>query len=383
MIDSINIHEFLNSGNFNKLPAEEINKIIKVQNVIFKYKLLTNNSLGSKLLNEIINSLDEQITFDLFSYYMYNSISNKVMRAFLKSDNPYIKPYVIKFITYRNVDNDTLKMLYKFYNIKAIMPSKKHFLRSIIEKDSNLLYNIFFDIHKDKINDDLFYHLIELNTIASFANNPKLTPEQINYLIDMKCGEIDIIISENTSLTKHQFDYFLNKSNTRIFHNKALSKEQIQFWMDNTRNSSKLPLLSNPNISEDQIDLILRKAADYYYHPYVNPYINLACNPKISHDRIDFLLNFDNIKINNHLASNPNLSEKHIQYFVDKKEYDQSLVQNPLIKGSILECIINRSSSNNLMRKCSAKNPNLTIDQAIEIIEHRPVVIKNLIPLFN
>ena len=221
---------FLFYGKNEGLKEEVINDnfIEKFEGQLIRYD-------ESEFVNNFDNILEELLNMSLFGEkknLIISRVTDKVLR--------YIEIILNKEI------RDTKVIL------KSGILDKKSKLRSLFEKDRNLVIVPFYeDTHKD------LYIIVSkfLN-----KNNIKLSSELINILIDRSSGDRKNLISEldkilNYSKSNKKINYENIKKLTNLSENYAVSELAEQYLMKNTKKVAKI-LNENNYSNEDCIQII-------------------------------------------------------------------------------------------------------------------------------
>ena len=221
---------FLFYGKNQGLKEEVVN-----DNFIGKFKGQLIRYDESEFVNNFDNILEELLNMSLFGEkknLIISRVTDKVLR--------YIEIILNKEI------RDTKVIL------KSGILDKKSKLRSLFEKDRNLVIVPFYeDTHKD------LYIIVSkfLN-----KNNIKLSSELINILIDRSSGDRKNLISEldkilNYSKSNKKINYENIKKLTNLSENYAVSELAEQYLMKNTKKVAKI-LNENNYSNEDCIQII-------------------------------------------------------------------------------------------------------------------------------
>ena len=221
---------FLFYGKNQGLKEEVVN-----DNFIGKFKGQLIRYDESEFVNNFDNILEELLNMSLFGEkknLIISRVTDKVLR--------YIEIILNKEI------RDTKVIL------KSGILDKKSKLRSLFEKDRNLVIVPFYeDTHKD------LYIIVSkfLN-----KNNIKLSSELINILIDRSSGNRKNLISEldkilNYSKSNKKINYENIKKLTNLSENYAVSELAEQYLMKNTKKVAKI-LNENNYSNEDCIQII-------------------------------------------------------------------------------------------------------------------------------
>lgn len=368
-----NFCKSINIANVNN--SNVINDIIykNSSNTAAIFLLLRNESLKSTHLTNILNSLSEHMLFDLFmSYNVDYDANSKFIESALNSSNAYIDKYIIRLLIDGNCNDKLIKRFYKYYNVKSILYSKEALIEYLVNNKPEVMLDYFYCISEDKVDDNLFEHIVSANIDRTFIN-----------------------LCKNKLLSQKQFQALLDKIGlSGILHDGGCGGSIIGsfYWCC-------YHLIENPLLPKGYIQILL----DAYIYKNDNSYISsLSRNPSLSEEQINILLSLNNLNINNSLSRNPSLSKKQVDILLDKNDYYTMipLAKNPLLSNKKIDDLIDKNDYNincclaqnprlsskqmdkimiNMYYSHLSKNPSLPKEKALKLIRYRPVALRNFL----
>jgi len=322
--------------------------------------LLNNPSLKSSANIQIINILFDK-NKDFASEALYKEVERAVTHLepkfiddLLESNNELINNKLFFNILIENssIENNKkiLEKMYKKFNIKSFFINKNDLIENILlENPKVAIENTTILLSDRKIsNEELFKNInviidnemfIYYNNISEHFDRISLSPEKVNYLLNLKESKdynvytIITRVLKTQKLTDEQINSFASINDPKdligvsyaLGENKKLSERQLNYVLNlKIKNDKNLnTLLDNYSLNEEQINFLLENNKHYLYKiASTQPLKNRIFDKMIYMSQSDN--NFNPATLLKKLTMNKYLNNENLDFLISKSLLDNS-----------------------------------------------------------
>lgn len=318
--------------------------------------LLNNPSIKSNTTITLINNLDKETIKSVIDNYYISNFEPKFIDDLLNSNNQFIKnsDLINILIKNNNIDQnkDILKKFYSRFGIESnrLLVSKQKLFTNLINIDPIYFYK-YLNLRQPLTDEQLLYLLRTYSpSKINLLRNKFLNSKQFAYLFNIVVksnNRSDLVeLAQSPKLTKNQVNYLLNKGDSDInFH--LLQTNKIK---KSDKNDKKY---------EPTTDLQLKTMLEYDFDK-----LSIA---HLTDNQINYLLN-ERPDINRIIARNNNLKDAHIEFLLKSNDsyVIEGLAQNDAIKTNHIDVIINKK--NDILNYTLSHKKNLSKKQISDIL---------------